>query len=199
MLHSENIERFINFLSPNASRKNATSINFKEDLSNITIKSIGLFGTREHICKSLLKLGFGDKCVFDALMNDIVVHDGTKSLLKPGIHAVMSIEESKHPTTISQANPEVKPTFEIVLFYWPVLDAFKIPKGLSDHGISRSNVSVLYLRVLHEMTDCVCIPVTMNEVMIFFYSSNFGFFVVLFYLFCLFYFVFHNMAFSILA
>ena len=54
------MEQFVNFLSPNA-RQNATNINFKDDLSNINVKSVGLFGTKRQICDMLLKLRAADQ------------------------------------------------------------------------------------------------------------------------------------------
>ena len=93
--------------------------------------------------------------------------DDTKEedeLLKPGIHAIMSIEESLHPTTLRTQNIDEKPLFEIILFYWPVNEAFDMPTDITSSGISRDNVSCLYLRTLHEITDCVAIPVNMSEV-----------------------------------
>ena len=84
--------------------------------------------------------------------------------LRPGIHAIMSIEESIHPTTLRAQNIDKKPLFTINLFYWPVDDAFDMPTDISSSGISRSNVSCLYLRTLHEIADCVVVPVNMNEV-----------------------------------
>ena len=85
-------------------------------------------------------------------------------LVKPGIHAIMSIEESLHPTTLRAQNCDQIPLFNIILFYWPVNDAFEMPTDITSSGISRDNVSCLYLRTLHEITDCVAIPVNMNEV-----------------------------------
>ena len=93
-------------------------------------------------------------------------------ILNPGIHAIMSLEESLHPSTFTLNNKKTtddcKPPFSVVLFYWPVDDAFDIP----DHdfvigGIDRSNVSCLYLRTLHEICDCVLIESSMTEVTLF--------------------------------
>ena len=89
----------------------------------------------------------------------------SKCLLKPGIHAIMSLNESRHPTTLRAENRDKIPVFEIILFYWPVNDAFEIaPQGTKGFGIRRANVSCLYLRALHEISDCVLLPVSMNEV-----------------------------------
>ena len=63
LLPPQNIERFINFLSPNASQNNGATINFK-DLSNVNIQSIGVFGTKQQICDMLLKLGGADNDLY---------------------------------------------------------------------------------------------------------------------------------------
>ena len=59
LLPTDNIERFINFISPNASQRQASKIDFNS-LSNIGVKSTGLFGSKQEICQMLLKLGFAD-------------------------------------------------------------------------------------------------------------------------------------------
>ena len=90
-----------------------------------------------------------------------------RKVLKPGIHAIMSLDESIHPTTIKLNNEnDKKPLFRVVLFYWPVKDAFEVKSKCSDFGagIDRSNVSSLYVRVLHEICNCVVIESTINEV-----------------------------------
>ena len=135
--------------------------------------SIGVFGTQSQILATLNKLNFIDNCISDAVL-DVTRQD---SIFKAGIHAIMSIEESNHPTTLSRLNPKVKAQCKVVLFYWPVSDAFEHPNGLVNYGINRSNVSSLYLRILHEISDSVCMPVTMNEVM--FYTP-----IALFCMFC---------------
>ena len=97
---------------------------------------------------------------YDALLDE----ERDEELLKPGIHAIMSIDESLHPTTLRAQNIDEIPLFRIVLFYWPVDDAFDLPTDITSGGITRSNVSCLYLRTLHEITDCVVVSVTMKEV-----------------------------------
>ena len=183
----ENIERFINFLSPNASQKNAFRINFK-DLGDVNVKSTGLFGTKEQLCDMLQKLDLADKnlyvvfvsCCFDVLLFELLYDcdrvcvcscravldkEREEELLKPGIHAIMSIDESDHPTTLKAQNRDEKPLCKIGLIYWPVDDAFEVaPAGVGDFGIRRGNVSCLYLRILHEITDCVVLPVSSSEV-----------------------------------
>ena len=67
LLPPENMNRFINFLSPNASRNYASTINFKDDLAKLKVKSTGLFGTKKQICQMLLKLGFADKTLYVVL------------------------------------------------------------------------------------------------------------------------------------
>ena len=97
---------------------------------------------------------------------------GGRDCLKPGIHAIMSLNESLHPSTFrltnSTKNNDSKPPFgevNIGLFYWPVDDAFDIVEhNFGNDGIDRSNVSCLYLRTLHEICDCVLIESSMNEV-----------------------------------
>ena len=89
-----------------------------------------------------------------------------EELLNPGIHAIMSIDESLHPTTLRAQHIDKNPLFNIILFYWPVNDAFDMPSDITRSGITRSNVSCLYLRILHEITDRVVVPVSMNEVRI---------------------------------
>ena len=160
LLRPKNIERFINFLSPNSSRNNASTINFSSDLSKILIRSVGVFGTQAQICATLEKLNFSDSKIRDTILDT----SKTEPILKAGIHAIMSIDESVHPTTVSQAQPNDKPIVNVVLFYWPVVDAFENPNGVINYGINRSNVSSLYLRILHEISDSVCIPVTTQEV-----------------------------------
>ena len=90
-------------------------------------------------------------------------------VLKPGTHAIMSLDESSHPSTIRsniwKTNGCSKPLFRIVIFYWPVKDAFDIDAcNFGIGGIDRSNVSCLYLRTLHELCDCVLIESSMDEV-----------------------------------
>ena len=81
----------------------------------------------------------------------------------------MSSDESDHPTTLKAQNRDEKPLCRIGLIYWPVDDAFEAaPDGF---GIGRENVSCLYLRILHEITDCVVLPVSASEVK--FSLSNF--------------------------
>ena len=91
---------------------------------------------------------------------------GVRDGLNPGIHAIVSLDEPLHPSTFELNSNEKnssrsKPSsgeVHIVLFYWPVDDAFKTDE------ISRSNVSCLYLRTLHELCDCVLIESSMKEV-----------------------------------
>lgn len=160
LLRPQNIERFINFLSPNSSQNNASSISFASDLSKISVKSMGVFGTQTQICDTLSKLNFIDNNICNAILDKST----REPLLHAGIHAILSIDESTHPTTLSQSNLNDKPVCSIVLFYWPIADAFENPNGVLNYGINRSNVSSLYLRILHEISDSVCIPVTTQEV-----------------------------------
>ena len=72
LLPPENVERFINFLCPNASRNAASTINFKDDLSNLNVKSIGLFGNKKQICQILVKFGFADKVLYVLIFCEIL-------------------------------------------------------------------------------------------------------------------------------
>ena len=82
-----------------------------------------------------------------------------EELFNPGIHAILSIDESLHPTTLRAQNSKEIQLFKIVLFYWPVYNVFDV-----NFGINRSNVSCLYLRTLHEISDCVVAPLSMQQV-----------------------------------
>lgn len=85
-------------------------------------------------------------------------------LLTPGIHAILPLDAATHPTTFKTRNSGAL-ALRVVLFYWPVDDAFDIPSmGSRFRGICRSNVSCLYLRILHEITDCVMVSVSKQEV-----------------------------------
>ena len=71
LLPPENIERFINFLSPNASEKNASRINFK-DLCDVNVKSIGLFGTKKQLCDMLEKLDLADENLYEMFVSVVL-------------------------------------------------------------------------------------------------------------------------------
>ena len=83
--------------------------------------------------------------------------------LKPGIHAIVPLDETKHPSiNVKRRNnnqvsikTEMKP-FDIVLLYWPINDAFT--------NIDSSNKTTLFIRVLHEVCDTVCVPITNDSV-----------------------------------
>ena len=60
LLPPKNVERFINYLTPNGSENNGSKIDFKNSLSNINVQSVGIFGNKEKICKILLKLKMAD-------------------------------------------------------------------------------------------------------------------------------------------
>ena len=77
--------------------------------------------------------------------------------LKPGIHAIMSLNEELHPTTTAM-NDGTQVLVRVALFYWPIDRAFDTDK------INRSNISCLYLRTLHEICDSVMIESSMDEV-----------------------------------
>ena len=73
--------------------------------------------------------------------------------IKPGFHAIMSLEEDKHP---SNQLTETQERSDIVLVYWPSSDAFV--------RVRRSNNTSVFLRAMHELCDTVCIPVTKEDV-----------------------------------
>ena len=60
LLPPSNVERFVNYLSPNASKNNGSKIDFKNSLSNINVKCVGIFGNKEKICNILFKLKMAD-------------------------------------------------------------------------------------------------------------------------------------------
>ena len=64
LLRPKNVERFINYLSPNGSKNNGSKIDFKNSLANINVKSVGIFGNKEKICKILLKLQMADEDMY---------------------------------------------------------------------------------------------------------------------------------------
>ena len=70
---------------------------------------------------------------------------GPGDKLVPGIHAIVPLH-SKLESNI----------MDIVLFYWPI-------EGRTIN-IDRDNPTSLFLRVLHEISSTVCIPVTIKEV-----------------------------------
>ena len=63
LLPPANIARFVNFVSPNTSEHDASTINFQH-LSDICVESIGLFGTKKEVCRMLLKFGFADSDLY---------------------------------------------------------------------------------------------------------------------------------------
>ena len=91
--------------------------------------------------------------------------NGTEKVLNRGIHAIVSLNESSHPSTMVLENENERPVCRVVLFYWPVDDAFEIDNhNFGRRGIRRSNVSCLFLRTLHEICDCVVIESSIDEV-----------------------------------
>ena len=70
----------------------------------------------------------------------------------------MPLNEGSHPGTTALQDSGTTPEVRISLFYWPVDGAFDVA------NISRSNISCLYLRTLHEICDCVMVESSMNEV-----------------------------------
>ena len=71
----------------------------------------------------------------------------------------MTLDKSKHPSvdmTQNSNQTEMKQAFDIVLLYWPINDAFT--------NIDLGNKTTLFLRVLHEVCDTVCVPVTKDSV-----------------------------------
>ena len=92
-------------------------------------------------------------CICDRF--DVLLDRSRKTVLSPGIHAMVPLDKTKHPSSTRKLGS--KPSFfDIIVFYWPVDDAFK--------NIERGNVSSLFLRILHEISATVCIPVASQEV-----------------------------------
>ena len=67
------------------------------------------------------------------------------SKLAPGIHAIVALDSKCESGTI-----------DMVLFYWPIEGTII--------KIDRDNPTSLFLRILHEISSTVCIPVTVKEV-----------------------------------
>ena len=67
------------------------------------------------------------------------------SKVPPGIHAIVPLHLKSESDII-----------DMVLFYWPIEGTIK--------NIDRDNPTSLFLRVLHEISSTVCIPVTVKEV-----------------------------------
>lgn len=77
--------------------------------------------------------------------------------IEPGIHAIMSLEESNHPSNQLIGTQEI---CDIVLIYWPIDDAFE--------RVRSSNSTTVFVRAMHEICDTVCVPVTKQDVSLFF-------------------------------
>ena len=72
-------------------------------------------------------------------------NSGVCSKLAPGIHAIVA-SDSKCESGI----------IDMVLFYWPIEGTII--------NVDRDNPTSLFLRILHEISSTVCIPVTIKEV-----------------------------------
>ena len=96
-------------------------------------------------CQQLKALGFGTNSLITFLSDETLNYH-----VSPGIHAIVSLNEKDHPShwlkkknrrkhrniNVNMQDGKMKrKTFHIVLFYWPINDAFT--------NIKRSNVSRL--------------------------------------------------------
>eukprot|EP01083_Nonionella_stella_P146989 463037_1 len=85
VLNPDHLERFINFLVPNASKYLCKEIYF-EKLKGLKLSPIGLFGSKHEILNMLQQYEAISKTLFDALTND-----DKYDYLQPGIHAILPV------------------------------------------------------------------------------------------------------------
>ena len=76
--------------------------------------------------------------------------------LNPGIYAIIPLNEENHASNQLKYNGNIGKPFDIILFYWPIYDAFD--------KIDRNSQTTVFIRVLHELCSTVCVLTNANEV-----------------------------------
>eukprot|EP01084_Bolivina_argentea_P136696 240736_1 len=150
VLYPQNLERFINFLSPESSKNLCKDIYF-DKLEPLEVSSIGLFGSREEVLNMLIKYNTISKTLYDTL-----IKDETNEYIQSGIHALLPINLQENKQNIKKWD------HVIYFFYWSLPNSFDMNKMKAVRKM-RKDPSCLLSRVLYEISSTVCIQVSSAE------------------------------------